>query len=66
LATLEQGRIVWAELPNSDGTQTKRRPAVVVTPTNEIVAGKPILVVAATTKFTEKVLLEIIEIINRK
>lgn len=53
MPTLEQGRIVWAELPSSDGTQLKRRPSVVVTPTNEIVAGKPFMVVAATTKFTE-------------
>jgi mRNA-degrading endonuclease toxin of MazEF toxin-antitoxin module len=49
--TLEQGRIIWAELPSSDGTQVKRRPAVVVTPTSEIASGKPFMVVAATTKF---------------
>jgi mRNA-degrading endonuclease toxin of MazEF toxin-antitoxin module len=53
VSTLEQGRIIWAELPSSDGTTKKRRPAVVVTPTAEIVPGKPFAVVTATTKFTE-------------
>ena len=53
MSTLEQGRIVWAELPSSDGTQMKRRPAVVVTPTIELAPGAPFMVVAATTKFTE-------------
>jgi mRNA-degrading endonuclease toxin of MazEF toxin-antitoxin module len=52
--TLELGRIVWAELPSSEGSTTKRRPAVIVTPTKDITADDPsFLVVAATTKFTE-------------
>lgn len=50
---LEQGRIVWVELPSSDGTQKKRRPAVIITSTEEIVAGKPFVVVAVTTKFAD-------------
>jgi mRNA-degrading endonuclease toxin of MazEF toxin-antitoxin module len=51
--TLELGRIVWAELPSSDGKSTKRRPAVIVTLTEQITADDPcFLVVAATTKFT--------------
>lgn len=53
MATLEQGRIVWAELPSSDGTTKKRRPAVIVTRTSEIVASKPFEVVSASTKFSE-------------
>ena len=53
MPTLEQGRIIWAELPSSDGTSKKRRPAVVITPTGEIVVGVPFQIVAATTKFTE-------------
>lgn len=53
MPTLEQGRIVWAALPSSDGTATKRRPAVIVTPTDQIEPGQPVLVVAATTKFPE-------------
>lgn len=52
MPTLEYGRIIWAELPSSDGKTKKRRPAVVVTPTTEIVAGEPIDVVTATTKFS--------------
>jgi mRNA-degrading endonuclease toxin of MazEF toxin-antitoxin module len=51
--TLEQGRIVWVELSSPDRAKTKRRPAVIVTSTNEIEAGQPFIVVAATTKFTE-------------
>ncbi len=54
MPTLELGRIVWAELPSSDGSKTKRRPAVIVTFTEEITADDPsFLVVAATTKFSE-------------
>jgi mRNA-degrading endonuclease toxin of MazEF toxin-antitoxin module len=51
--SLELGRIIWAELPSSDRSSKKRRPAVVITPTAEIVAGEPFQVVSATTKFTE-------------
>jgi hypothetical protein len=51
--TLEQGRIVWAELPSSDGTTKKRRPAVIVTRTNDIVVSEPFEVVSASTKFIE-------------
>jgi|ERR1019366_3646656 mRNA-degrading endonuclease toxin of MazEF toxin-antitoxin module len=53
MAILEQGRIIWVELPSSDGTTKKRRPAVIVTPTKEIVSGKQFVVVTATTKFSE-------------
>ena len=53
MPTPEQGRIVWAELTSPDGAKTKRRPAVIVTPTEEIDHGQPFVVVAATTKFTE-------------
>ncbi len=53
MPTIEQGSVIWAELPSSDGATKKRRPAVVVTPTAEIVAGQPFVVVTATTKFTQ-------------
>jgi mRNA-degrading endonuclease toxin of MazEF toxin-antitoxin module len=53
VAKLEQGRIVWTELPSSDGTTTKRRPAIVITPTSKISQDEPFQVIAATTKFTE-------------
>jgi len=53
LPKLEQGRIVWVELPSSDGTQKKRRPAVIITATAEIAAGKPFAVVAVSTKFPD-------------
>lgn len=53
MPTLEQGRIVWAELSSSDGTKKKCRPAVIITSTIDIKSGKLLVVVAATTKFTE-------------
>lgn len=53
MPTLEQGRIIWAELPSSDGTTKKRRPAVIVMSTEDIVPSNPIVVVTATTKFTQ-------------
>lgn len=53
MSTLEQGRIVWAEVLSPDGETRKCRPAVVVTATNEIVPGKPFVVVAATTRINE-------------
>lgn len=49
MPSLEQGRIVWAELPSSDGTTKKRRPAVIVTRTSDIVASEPFEVVSAST-----------------
>jgi mRNA-degrading endonuclease toxin of MazEF toxin-antitoxin module len=55
--TIELGRIIWADLPSSDGTQKKRRPAVIVTPTKDIVAGKngkEFVVVALTTKIPDQ------------
>ena len=53
MPSIEQGRIVWAELASLDGTTTKRRPAVIITPTDEIKSDQPFAVVAATTKFSE-------------
>ncbi len=43
------GSVVWAELADSNGIK-KVRPAVVVTPSADIVAGQPLRVVAITTR----------------
>jgi mRNA-degrading endonuclease toxin of MazEF toxin-antitoxin module len=43
------GSVVWAELEDANGYR-KVRPAVVVTPSAEITAGKPVSVVAITTR----------------
>jgi mRNA-degrading endonuclease toxin of MazEF toxin-antitoxin module len=43
------GSVVWTELEDSNGYR-KVRPVVVVTPTAEITAGKPLRVVAITTR----------------
>ena len=53
MPTPEQGRIVWAELSSSDGTKKKCRPAVIITSTSDLQLGQPLVVVAATTKFSE-------------
>ncbi|MCI0462065.1 MAG: hypothetical protein L0Z62_34365 [Gemmataceae bacterium] len=43
------GSVVWAELEDTNGFR-KVRPAVVVTATADIAAGKPVRVVAITTR----------------
>jgi hypothetical protein len=53
VSNLEQGRIVWAEILSPDGKKRKRRPAVVLTTTSEILPGQPFVVVAVTTQFTD-------------
>ena len=51
---LEQGGIVWVEMPSSDGSKKKRRPAVIITSTTEIAAGNPFVVAAITTTFPDR------------
>jgi len=46
---LQLGSVVWAELEDPNGYR-KVRPGVVVTPTADIHAGKPVRVVAITTR----------------
>src|SRR5208337_1921468 len=46
---LQLGSVVWAELEDPNGYR-KVRPGVVVTPTADINAGKPVRVVAITTR----------------
>ncbi len=43
------GSVVWAELEDANGYR-KVRPAVVVTPTGDITAGRAVRVVAITTR----------------
>ena len=44
------GRIVWATIPDSRGLAQERHPAVVITPTDDIVDGGTIWVVGVSTK----------------
>jgi len=46
---LQLGSVVWAELDDPNGYR-KMRPGVVVTPTADIHAGKPVRVVAITSR----------------
>jgi mRNA-degrading endonuclease toxin of MazEF toxin-antitoxin module len=50
---LQQGSIVWVTVDDQAGRNPKCRPAVVVTPTSEIVPGEAIVVVAATSTFSK-------------
>jgi mRNA-degrading endonuclease toxin of MazEF toxin-antitoxin module len=47
---LDLGSVVWAEFPDPQGRNPKRRPAVVLTTAEDIAAGTPIVVVAVTTQ----------------
>jgi hypothetical protein len=46
------GRIVWAELADANGIR-KLRPAVVVTPTDQLAPAKPFDVVAVTSRLPD-------------
>ncbi len=48
---LMTGRIVWSELADANGIR-KLRPAVIVTPTNRITPGRPLDVVAITSRLS--------------
>jgi mRNA-degrading endonuclease toxin of MazEF toxin-antitoxin module len=47
------GGIVWVEVPDPQGRNPKRRPAVIITPTEEIQADGVVRVVGISTKFEE-------------
>lgn len=47
---LQQGSIVWVTVPDPRGRNPKRRPAVVVTATSEIIPGGAVVLVAVTTR----------------
>lgn len=49
---IQQGSIVWVKVKDQAGRNPKCRPAVVVTPSAEIVPGETIVVVAATSSFS--------------
>ena len=52
-ATLCYGRIVWADLPDSQGVTHKDRPAVVITPTDQIQPNGDVRVACISTKFDQ-------------
>lgn len=49
---MREGQIVWATLRDRNGFR-KQRPAIVLTPTDEITADDPIVLMAVTTTFTD-------------
>jgi hypothetical protein len=53
VTSLQQGRIIWVEMDDEAGTNRKKRPAVIVTRTDEIVEDKPFTVAAVTSSFDE-------------
>jgi mRNA-degrading endonuclease toxin of MazEF toxin-antitoxin module len=48
--TLEQGRIVWAEVVDSSSRNRKARPLIILTPSEEVPPGEPLVAVAVTTQ----------------
>ena len=54
MAKPEQGRIVLAEIPDPQNRNPKIRPVVIVNPSDEIAAGKGILVVGITSTLPRK------------
>ena len=62
MALLQQGRIVWAEIRDPDGKNSKRRPAVIVTATEEIQPDEPFVVAAITTRLTKPLPADFVEL----
>lgn len=58
---LEQGSIVWAEIPDPRG-HVKRHPVVIITDASEIVLDSPVIGVAVTTTYPEPPLREHVEL----
>lgn len=50
MSTLCRGRIVWTVLPDPQGRNPKRRPAIVITPTADIRPDGNLVVVAITSR----------------
>lgn len=59
---LQQGSIVWVSAADQAGRNHKCRPAVIVTPTDEIGHGNKIVAVAATGTFSRPLAANRIEI----
>jgi len=53
MPAIVQGRVVWALLTSPDGKTTKRRPAVVLTSTEEIKDDEPFAVVVGSTRIDD-------------
>ncbi len=51
-ALVQLGSVVWAELEDENGIR-KARPAVVVSATADVAAGKPVRVAAITTRLSQ-------------
>jgi hypothetical protein len=49
---LEQGRIIWARVRDPANQNEKKRPLVVLTRTEEILAGQEFVAVALTTSYS--------------
>ncbi|HEY2252587.1 MAG TPA: hypothetical protein VGH74_16050 [Planctomycetaceae bacterium] len=53
MAQLQQGSVIWAEVPDQNGKNPKTRALVVLTRTEEIEAGKKFVAVAISSEFNE-------------
>lgn len=50
MAVVQQGQIVWAEVPDSAGRNPKVRPVVIISVAESIPEGEPYVGVAVTTQ----------------
>jgi mRNA-degrading endonuclease toxin of MazEF toxin-antitoxin module len=53
MVRLQQGSIVWVRVGDQAGRNPKCRPAVILTPTNEISPGEQLVAVAVTSTFSK-------------
>jgi mRNA-degrading endonuclease toxin of MazEF toxin-antitoxin module len=59
---IKQGEILWATCTDPQGANEKRRPVVVVTRSEEIERGEPIIAAAITTTLPEPLTDEFVEL----
>jgi mRNA interferase MazF len=53
VASLVQGRIVYANIPDPRGANPKKRPVIVVTPTSQLKTDRPVHVVGITSSLDQ-------------
>jgi mRNA-degrading endonuclease toxin of MazEF toxin-antitoxin module len=53
VSTPERGRIIWAEVPDPQGRNPKKRPLIILTPTEEILPDGPVQCVVISSQFNQ-------------
>jgi mRNA-degrading endonuclease toxin of MazEF toxin-antitoxin module len=58
---LRRGRIIWAQIKDPNG-RSKKRPANILTPTDEITEAEPLIVLAITTTYIDPAPIDHVEL----